>query len=82
MSNKGFKHVVVSKGLLDGVWFSDVLGLLLLSLHLLHLEFGFAISVILCEIAILAESFRIMQFISVLAQPSLFLLLPLLGDCL
>lgn len=67
---------------MDGVWFSDVLGLLLLSLHLLHLEFGFAISVILCEIAILAESFRIMQFVSVLTQPCLFLLLPLLCDCL
>ena len=62
--------------------FADVFSLLLLSLHLLHLEFGFAISVVLCEIAILAESFRIMQFLRMLAEPSLFLLLSLLGDCL
>ena len=62
----------------DGALFTDALGLLLLSLHLLHLEFSFAISVVFSEIAILAESFRIVQFLSVLAQPGFLLLRPLL----
>ena len=62
-----------------GALFADALGLLLLSLHLLHLEFSFAISVVFSEIAILAESFRIMQFLSVLTQPGFLLLRPLLA---
>ena len=63
----------------DGAWFADALRLCLLSLHLLHLEFSFAISVVFSEIAILAESFRIMQFLSVLTQPGFLLLRPLLA---
>ena len=63
----------------NGALFADALGLLLLSLHLLHLEFSFAISVVFSEIAILAESFRIMQFLSVLTQPGFLLLRPLLA---
>ena len=62
----------------DGALFADALGLLLLSLYLLHLEFRFAISVVFSEIAILAESFRIVQFLSVLTQPGFLLLRPLL----
>ena len=61
----------------DGAWFADGLRLCLLSLHLLHLEFSLAISVVFSEIAILAESFRIMQFLSVLTQPGFLLLRPL-----
>ena len=64
---------------MGGALFADALGLLLLSLHLLHLEFSFAISVVFSEIAILAESFRIMQFLSVLTQPGFLLLRPLLA---
>ena len=60
------------------MWSVDALGLFLLSLHLLHLEFCLAISVVLREIAILAKPFRIMQFLCVLAQPCLLLLGPLL----
>ena len=63
----------------DGAWFADGLRLCLLSLHLLHLEFSLAISVVFSEIAILAESFRIMQFLSVLTQPGFLLLRPLLA---
>ena len=63
----------------DGAWFADGLGLCLLSLHLFHLEFSLAISVVFSEIAILAESFRIMQFLSVLTQPGFLLLRPLLA---
>ena len=61
----------------DGAWFADGLRLCLLSLHLLHLEFSLAISVVFSEIAILAESFRIMQFLSMLTQPGFLLLRPL-----
>ena len=63
----------------DRALFADALGLLLLSLHLLHLEFSFAISVVFSEIAVLAESFRIMQFLSMLTQPGFLLLRPLLA---
>ena len=65
--------------MVSNLWSVDALRLFLLSLHLLHLEFCLAISVVLREIAILAKSFRIMQFLGVLAQPRLLLLGPLLA---